>query len=145
MVTITLNKSESGYTPGESINGTVEWTELSEKTKRFETRLIWYTEGKGDTDVEIIETATEPSPGPSGHTKFSFVAPTRPFSFSGKLISLIWAIEVVEFPSRDGIKETLVISANGNEIMLEKSFPDESIEGKFKAKLEEKMSRFSNR
>jgi len=139
MFTITLDKSSSRFTPGDSIKGIVEWTDLSEKTDRFEIRLIWYTEGKGTTDVEVIETTTESSPGPSGRAKFKFVAPTRPFSFSGKLISLIWAIEVVDFPSRDGTKETLVISANGNEILLEKSFPDESIQGKIKKRLEEKL------
>ena len=131
MITINLNQTPAGYAPGESIGGTVEWTELNAKTSRVEIRLIWYTEGKGDTDFAIIETITEDSPAPTGSKKFSFVAPTRPFSFSGKLISLIWAVEVVEFPSRDGAKETLTISSDRNEIMLENSFPDDSMAKKF--------------
>ena len=131
MITINLNQTPAGYAPGDSIGGTVEWAELNEKTSRFEIRLIWYTEGKGDTDFAIIETITEDSPAPTGSKKFSFVAPTRPFSFSGKLISLIWAVEVVEFPSRDGAKETLTISSDRNEIMLENSFPDDSMAKKF--------------
>ena len=132
MITITLNQTPAGFAPGESISGTVEWIELNEKTSRLEIRLIWYTEGKGDTDVAIIETITVDSPSPNGTSTFDFVAPTRPFSFSGKLISLIWAVEVVEFPSRDGSKETLSISSDRNEIMLTNSFPEDSIFGKMK-------------
>jgi len=132
MITITLSQTPAGYAPGEPITGIVEWTELSAKTSRLEIRLIWYTEGKGDTDVRVIDTITESSPSKSGTTKFDFVAPTRPFSFSGKLISLTWAVEVVEFPSHDGAKETLTISSDRNEIMLTQSFPDNSIVGKLK-------------
>lgn len=121
MLTVSLN--QTAFAPGDSISGSVDWNELRKKTKRIEIRLIWFTEGKGDTDVEVIEMVTEDSPAPSGSVQFSFTAPSRPFSFSGKLISLIWAIEAVEFPSRDGAKETLVLSPSRNEIVLENSFP----------------------
>jgi len=135
MITITLSQTPAGYAPGESIAGVVEWTELSAKTNRFEIRLIWNTEGKGDTDVQVIDTINESLPPTSGTTRLDFIAPTRPFSFSGKLISLTWAVEVIEFPgflSHNGAKKTLTISSDRNEIMLTKSFPDNSIVGKLK-------------
>ena len=141
MISVSFNKVPANFLPGESIDGAVEWTELNEKTKRLEIRLIWYTVGKGDSDVGIIETVNHEAPASSGSEQFSFTAPTRPFSFSAKLISLIWAVEVVEFPSRDGVKEELLISPRGEEIVILDSYPEKSIFGKKKERLEERKAR----
>jgi len=137
MITVSINKDPASFAPGDSIDGTVEWTELNKKTKSLEIRLIWYTVGKGDTDVGIINTLKHDSPMIDGSESFSFTAPARPYSFSGKLISLIWAVEVVEFPSRDGVKETILLSSNGEEIVILDSYPDKSLFGKYKKSMGE--------
>lgn len=137
MIIVSISKDPASFAPGDSIEGTVEWTELNNKTNRLEIRLIWYTVGKGDVDVGIIDTIKHESPMAEGSEQFSFTAPTRPHSFSGKLISLIWAVEVVEFPSRDGVKETILLSPNGEEIVILDSYPDKSMLGKYKKSLGE--------
>ena len=98
MITIRFDASTAKFSPGEGISGTVSWSDLGPKTMKLETRLIWYTEGKGDQDIEIVMSLPSDVTQPDGSARFEFTAPTRPFSFSGKLISLIWAVEVVVFP-----------------------------------------------
>lgn len=124
MISIKLNEPSKSYAPGDMIAGSVTWAKLLRETDRLEIRLIWYTQGKADRDVGIILSNVREAPGEAGEQEFAFQTPSRPFSFSGKLISLVWAIEVVEFPSTDGIREMIVVSRNREEIILEKSFPD---------------------
>jgi len=131
MFSIILDQAAS-YVPGETISGSAKWSELDKKTKTVEIRLIWYTEGKGDADVDVVDMLPVEQPDPAGETQFSFTAPTRPFSFSSKLISLIWAVEVVEFPSGEGEKITLTISPTRNEVVLDKTFQDDDIKKFFR-------------
>ena len=128
MITISLDQSNTHFRPGEAISGTVSWADLGEQTDKLETRLVWYTEGKGNQDIEVIKSLPLHVTQPDGSARFEFTAPTRPFSFSGKLISLIWVIEVVVFPNRDGYREPLTLSLDGSEIKLEKSFKGEALE-----------------
>jgi hypothetical protein len=64
----------------------------------IEVRLFWYTQGKGTRDVEVVDSLRVDNPEPSGHTRFSFQLPAGPYSFSGRLITLDWAIEAVALP-----------------------------------------------
>jgi hypothetical protein len=130
MITISIDQSTPQYRPGETISGTASWTELGAETEGIEIRLLWYTEGKGNQDLEVVESVPGNITHPTGLAKFT--APTRPFSFSGKLISLIWTIEVVLFPSRDGYREQVTLSHIGSEIKLDKSFEDSALKSSVK-------------
>jgi hypothetical protein len=132
MITISIDQSTPQYRPGETISGTASWTELGAETEGIEIRLLWYTEGKGNQDLEVVESVPGNITHPTGLAKFEFTAPTRPFSFSGKLISLIWTIEVVLFPSRDGYREQVTLSHIGSEIKLDKSFEDSALKSSVK-------------
>ncbi len=107
-----LNGNVSEYVAGETIRGTASWESLPEKTNKLSVRLIWYTQGKGDRDVELLASLDyEITPGMrrGGQQGFDFVAPSRPYSFSGKLIELTWAVEVIAYPTRDSVVEKIVI------------------------------------
>lgn len=132
MITISLDQSTTQYRPGETISGTVSWTELGAETDGIEIRLLWYTQGKGNQDLEVVESLPRNITQPTGSTPFEFTAPTRPFSFSGKLISLIWTIEVVVFPSQDGYREQVTLSHHGAEIKLDRSFEDSALKSSVK-------------
>jgi len=123
MLTLTLDKTS--YVPRETISGTATWESLPEKTNKLSVRLIWYTQGKGDRDVELL-TSLDIEIGPDsqsgGQQKFDFEAPRRPQSFSGKLIELTWAVELIAYPSRDSVLETVVIGPQGKTTVLSKSF-----------------------
>lgn len=118
MISIRLGQSDAAYAPGDSIHGEVTWTE-QERTKTIEARLIWYTLGFGSRDLQIVD-RTVWDATPEGRGRFDFQAPRQPYSFSGRLISLVWAVEVVTLPSKKAESATLVIAPERREIDLSK-------------------------
>lgn len=119
MIKLILENSGSlGFVPGQKVSGSVQW--LSDKPLSvMEVRLFWYTSGKGDSDIEIACAHKLMDVGVSGENMFSFTIPALgPYSFSGKLISLIWAIEVVGEPSTEVQRVTIVVSPTGSEFIL---------------------------
>jgi hypothetical protein len=117
MMVIEIKLDKNSYMPGDSISGTARW-QLEEPVQSIELRLFYYTEGKGTSDVEIVETTPIANPGLSGSQQFQWRVPDSPYSFSGKLISLIWAVEAVLLPSGDADHKPFTISPTGQEIDL---------------------------
>lgn len=107
----------SSFRPGEAIGGTVRW-QLEEAPEEVEVRLLWYTEGKGDGDLEVVQSMAFTSPGKDDRRSFRFRAPEGPFSFSGKLISLVWAVEAVAQPGDWSGRTLIAVSPTGEEILL---------------------------
>ena len=114
---IEIEDGRSGFAPGERIRGTAHWR-LEEPPDGLEVRLFWYTEGKGERDVGVVETVALGSGSREGSNDFSFKAPPAPFSFSGKLISLIWAIELVTLPDGQAGRQEITLSRIGEEIRI---------------------------
>lgn len=105
------------FLPGETVEGVASW-HLDAPPQSIELRLFWYTEGKGDQDVRIVETVSFEQPGTDDRRAFRVRLPAGPYSFSGKLISLSWALEVVAEPGARAGRCPLVISPAGREILL---------------------------
>jgi hypothetical protein len=79
--------------PGGVIELEASWS-LPETPRSLTTRLFWFTRGKGIQDFGLV--ATEPLPGTvRGEQRVKFTLPAAPYSFSGKLVSLVWAVELV--------------------------------------------------
>ena len=108
----------SAYLPGETLSGTVSWR-LDAPADGVEVRLFWYTRGKGTTDVQVVKAQHFDSAGTSGQRPFRFVLPEEPYSFSGKLISLIWALEAVVQPGDRTQRLELVVGPEAREVVLE--------------------------
>ena len=107
----------SAFRPGEALSGTASWS-LDAPPRGMEVRLFWYTEGKGTQDVGLVDTVRFEGPMPSDRRDFQFVLPLQPYSFSGRLISLRWAVEVVAEPGSDAQRLDLTVSPTGEEILL---------------------------
>jgi len=107
----------NAFLPGEVVEGTVSW-QLAIPASRAELRLFWYTEGKGDQDLKIVETVAFANPERQDRRGFSVRLPEGPFSFSGKLISLLWALEVVLDPGSRAERLVLTVSPTRREILL---------------------------
>ncbi len=122
MIVIKLLGGSTEYRPGESISGSVEWSNLRPKTNEIEVQLLWETSGKGAQDTESVALRTADATAVSGTVTFQFRVPTRPFSFSGKLISLGWSIDVREVPKGEDVRIPITISSDGKEVMLSKSY-----------------------
>lgn len=107
------------YTPGETLRGEVAWTiDLVKNSEGGEIRLFYYTSGKGSQDVEIVSTVAVPARQSTGKHKFEFHLPETPYSFSGKLVSLIWALEFQMLESDETKRLEFILSPDGEEIDL---------------------------
>jgi hypothetical protein len=58
------------------------------------------------------------NPGSSGSRRFAFKVPEGPYSFSGKLITLAWALELVQLPNQATTRLDLLVSPLVTEIDL---------------------------
>ena len=105
------------FRPGEMMEGTVRW-QFPESPEEIEVRLFWATEGKGDQDLEVVQTIPFTNPGAQGRRTFQMRLPEGPYSFSGKLITLTWALEAVAQPGDRAAHVQLVVSPTGEEILL---------------------------
>ena len=105
------------FTPGDTISGTLIW-ELPKEYESISLRLFWFTRGRGTQDVSIVDELSWQYPSFKGSEKFSFVLPTEPYSFSGKIISLTWALEAVTSPEETSLRKEFTLAPNGKEIAL---------------------------
>ncbi|MEP7009153.1 MAG: hypothetical protein ABJC13_02415 [Acidobacteriota bacterium] len=114
---VTIPNGRTVFAPGEEIEASAVWR-LDEMPDSLEIRLFWYTEGKGDRDTERVASDSI-APGQSGHCTCRFRLPDLvPSSFSGKLVSLLWAIDLVAEPGDRAGRVELVVSPTGKELRL---------------------------
>jgi hypothetical protein len=114
---IELADGRTAYRAGEPLSGRVAWR-VDDQPASAELRLFWYTSGKGTQDVGVANTMTFASPRMDDHRDFTFPLPRGPYSFSGTLISLIWAIELIVEPGEHVERQKIVLSATGEEVVL---------------------------
>lgn len=114
---INLAETSGRYRPGQKVAGSAAWS-LEREGGSVELRLFWYTRGKGTEDVQIIAQKVFSYPGRQGQQDFSFDLPDSPFSFSGKLVSVIWALELVALPGGGSARKEILVSPSGGEIDL---------------------------
>ena len=105
------------FYPGDEIVAAACW-KLDQPPKSAEARLFWFTRGKGTQDVNIVETVRFDNPQIEESKPARFRLPEAPYSFSGKLVSLIWALELVAEPGNESARVELTVSPTGQEILL---------------------------
>lgn len=114
-VDIELQNDRASCLPGQTLNGTVRW-QCSQKPEEASLHLIWYTEGRGTEDVGLVEERRFENPQPANEGAFEFQLPAGPYSFSGSLISLIWALELKV--DDEVLRKEITLSPSGEEIKL---------------------------
>ena len=117
MIRLGLRENKTAFRPGEAIAGAVLW-EFGQAPDLAEVRLIWFTRGKGTEDGAIVETVTLDAPPAADTREFSFQAPNGPYSFSGILVALIWAVEFVAKPGDKFERVEITIAPDAREIVL---------------------------
>ena len=126
-IEIGLEGGRTAYRPGEEVTGAVAWAiEEGEPPASAEVRLVWFTRGHGDPSSELVAAAELPSPAELDRREFSLRLPEGPYSFTGKLITLVWAVEVVVEPGGRAERKEIVVSPTGREIRLHPELPPES-------------------
>lgn len=111
-----LDGGARAFKPGESLAGRVSWS--VDAASSAEVRLFWYTRGKGTEDVGIVDTIVFPNPQTTDQRTFRFALPEGPLSFSGTLISIIWAIEAIVEPGGSVERREIVLSPSGREVVV---------------------------
>lgn len=113
-----LLEDRTSFRPGERLEVVAEW-KLEALPEAVEIRLRWRTVGKGQSDESVVDSVRLESPGATGSRRCSFKLPKAPYSFSGKLISLIWSIELDYEPGDDDPRRVdFVLSPTGKEVIL---------------------------
>ena len=119
MIRLGLRENKTAYRPGETIAGAVLW-EFEKAPANAEVRLIWFTRGKGTVDGETVATVQLDAPPAADTREFSFDAPNGPYSFSGTLIAVLWAVEFVAKPGKEFERIEITIAPDAKEIALPK-------------------------
>ena len=114
---ILLADDRKQFRPGETLQGIAGWR-LTAIPRRVDLRLFWYTRGKGTEDVGVANRIGFEQPQAEEGRRFSFVLPEEPYSFSGQLLSLVWALELVVEPGAQTTRLEFVLSPSGEEIIL---------------------------
>ncbi len=134
MIEIMFDKQPAEFQPGEMISGIINWNDLKKENWAFETRLLWHTDRRSDTSQKwqplvgrqrartrkIIAHQQTVATSSKGSRPYMFPAPIGPFSFTGKLLTLRWVVEVET--ADETYSEPLTLSLTGKEILLQKSF-----------------------
>lgn len=98
--------------PGGTISGRVAWHGAGSS---LVVRLSWETRGKGDQDTGVVAETTLPVTGQT-EARFTLTAPFQPFTFSGKLISIVYFV-TAKVAGRES-KTEIVIAPNATEVVL---------------------------
>jgi len=115
---IEIDEDRRWFLPGETVSGRMTW-DIDDELEAVELRLFWHTAGKGTEDVEIVRELRVDTPESRGERGFSFELPLQPYSFSGSLITLAWALELVALPGGELDRRELVVAPTPVEIRLE--------------------------
>jgi hypothetical protein len=82
--------------------------------------LFWFTQGKGDRDVVVIEKIALETPRAVDDRPFRFRLPAGPYSFSGKLVGIQWAVELILMPGERARRVQFELSPFDDPIVLDK-------------------------
>ncbi len=114
---LTFHQGETGFDPGAEIGFSVSW-DFDAPPEAVEVRLVWNTTGKGDQDLKVVKVVHLENPAAKEQRSVVLELPWGPYSFSGKLISLIWAIELVALPGKDSLRREIRVAPQGNEVLI---------------------------
>lgn len=133
MLEIEIENDRKAFKPGEQINGVIKW-QLDDNPEYIELSILWMTSGAGTTDAGIVKTLKFENPGSMGEKDFEFTVPAGPYSFSGKLISILWCLELTVPKTGECVRSDIIISPTEEVIECRETITD-STEKKLKNKI----------
>ena len=116
-LSLNIEGNLENFAPGEVIEGQAAW-QLAAPPKKIYLRLFWFTQGKGTEDVGVVSETVFDHPGRAGTRTFKIEVPLSPYSFSGRLVSLTWALELSAKGTDQAVTKEIVISPYGHEVDL---------------------------
>jgi len=119
MLELHTHDDETDFNPGDDVRVRLTW-DLTAQPESLALSLTWHTEGKGDRDSSVVETVELSDVQQKQSVDLSITLPDGPYSFSGQLISLIWALEAVAHPSGASARRDIVLAPGKKEVTLGK-------------------------
>ncbi len=116
-MTIEIEANRRTFSPGDTLAGRVSWT-LDRDAKSAELRLFWYTSGKGTQNVGVDQTIPFANPEMHDRRDFRLTLPRAPYSCSGSLVSIIWALELIVEPGGKTERVGITLAPGGTEVIL---------------------------
>ena len=119
---VTLAEGRTAFVPCEAVSGTVSWR-FGAPPSKVELRLLWYTEGKGERDLSVVQVVPFEAPGADDRRSFKIELPPGPYSVTGRLVSIRWALEAVAEVSEPGgdrsARTEITVAPEGREVRLD--------------------------
>lgn len=116
-LSLELVDGNTSFLPSARVAGFVSWR-MDEPPRRIRVELLWATRGKGTVDEDTVDRMEVASPAASGRAGFRLRLPDQPLSFSGRLLSVVWAVRAVSEPDGTRTEVNIVVSPTGREIDL---------------------------
>jgi hypothetical protein len=113
----------TAFAPGETLEAIAQW-QLDNPANAVELRLVWRTHGDDDKnttyfrDMSIVDRVRFESPERTGTERWTVRLPNGPYSFTGFLVSLVWALELVIEPAPDTHRLEITVAPHGKAIVL---------------------------
>lgn len=107
----------TAFEPGSAIEVDAAW-DLDAEPEAIELRTVWNTAGKGKQDVMVVDVVRIDAPSAREQRRITVTSPGEPYSFAGKLISLVWALELVVLPKGTSIRQEITIGPGAKEVRL---------------------------
>lgn len=112
---IEIADKKTAFAPGETIDGAVSW-QLEAPPRQVFLRLFWFTKGKGAEDMEVVSEILFDDPRATETRLFTMTLPQSPYSFNGKLVSIVWALELGAEGKDAAFRQEIVIAPFGQPI-----------------------------
>jgi hypothetical protein len=119
-LTLELIDASRAFEPGASIGVDAAW-DLDAQPSAIELRVVWNTWGRGTQDFRVVDTLSIDA-SQCDRKRIPLTLPRGPYSFVGRFVSLIWALELVILPSQDSTRLTITIGPQERAVYL--SFRD---------------------
>ena len=113
---ITLENAAAAFQPFDEIRGTIAWT-LEKAPKTLELRLFWFTSGRATPEAGVLQVKSLATTA-HGTDTFSFTLPGSPYSVSGSLITVKWALELVAEPTGQVALQEFTLAPGKLELVL---------------------------
>lgn len=121
-LTLHINEDRRNFRPHENVDGTVAWT-LDRPPERVEVQLLWTTRGKGAVDTQVVDSVYFEPAEQSGERQFKLRLKDAPYSFTGRLVSVIWCVRATARPQGTEARANIVVSPTGQPIELTEGRP----------------------
>lgn len=110
---LSLVNKPACYRPGDVVQCEVDW-QLDQSPRLIELRLLWYTRGKGSADMQVVAADQCPNLQVSGRWQIGIRIPDDAVcSYTGQLMSINWAVEVVAEKKLAFARQEIDISPTG--------------------------------